>query len=166
MAGVDFRRSRDFTLFTSWFYAWVQNVITDGRWDLYFTWVQLLHFTFRVLRPRGDEWSLRAFASMPSTARVALGTRMNVWQKAENNILLMRKWHHSFLLLAIAVAWKWQIAWWFRISDKTIIRERYNNWFIDPLFHFTVKVGQAYPLKILLMNWLFEKSESVSRSRY
>ena len=68
MAGVDFRRSRDFTLFTSWFYAWVQNVITDGRWDLYYTWVQLLHFTCRVLRPRGDEWSLRAFASMPSTA--------------------------------------------------------------------------------------------------
>ena len=68
MAGVDFRRSRDFTVFTSWFYAWVQNVITDGRWDLYYTWVQLLHFTCRVLRPRGDEWSLRAFASMPSTA--------------------------------------------------------------------------------------------------
>ena len=36
-------------------------------------------------------------------SRVALGTRMNVWRKAENNILLMRKRHHSFLLLAIAV---------------------------------------------------------------
>ena len=27
-----------------------------------------------------------------------------------NNILLMRKWNHTFLLLAITLAWKWQIA--------------------------------------------------------
>ena len=29
---------------------------------------------------------------------------------AANTILLMRKWNHAFLLLAIALAWKWQIA--------------------------------------------------------
>ena len=29
---------------------------------------------------------------------------------AINNVLLMRKWNHSFLLLVIALAWKWQIA--------------------------------------------------------
>ena len=29
---------------------------------------------------------------------------------AANNILLMREWNHAFLLLAIALAWKWQIA--------------------------------------------------------
>ena len=28
---------------------------------------------------------------------------------AANAILLMRKWNHAFLLLAIALAWKWQI---------------------------------------------------------
>ena len=29
---------------------------------------------------------------------------------AANNILLMRKWNHTFLLFAIALAWQWQIA--------------------------------------------------------
>ena len=29
---------------------------------------------------------------------------------AANNVLLMRKWNHAFLILAIALAWKWQIA--------------------------------------------------------
>ena len=29
---------------------------------------------------------------------------------AANTILLMRKWNHAFLLLAITLAWKWQIA--------------------------------------------------------
>ena len=36
-----------------------------------------------------------------------LGTRLYL---ASNTILLMRKWNHAFLLLAIALAWKWQIA--------------------------------------------------------
>ena len=29
---------------------------------------------------------------------------------AAKTILLMRKWNHAFLVLAIALAWKWQIA--------------------------------------------------------
>ena len=28
---------------------------------------------------------------------------------AADTILLMRKWNHTFLLLAIALVWKWQI---------------------------------------------------------
>ena len=38
--------------------------------------------------------------------------RITVFGKclAANNILLMRKWNHAFLPLAIALGWKWQIA--------------------------------------------------------
>ena len=46
---------------------------------------------------------------------------------AANNILLMRKWNHAFLLLAIALAWKWQIAslpedihWKNKLGDRMI----------------------------------------------
>ena len=50
-----------------------------------------------------------------------------------NIILLMRKWNHAFLFLAIVLAWKWQIAsqiikkqtrW---SDDKTIIELRYRK---------------------------------------
>ena len=57
---------------------------------------------------------------------------------AANNILLMRKWNHAFLCLAIALAWKWQIAalpkdilrW---SNDKTIIELGYRkiSWFVS-----------------------------------
>ena len=62
----------------------------------------------------------------------------NCWQLAANNILHMHKGNRAFLLLAIALAWKWQIAslqedislkkqtrW---SNDKTIIIElRYRK---------------------------------------
>ena len=38
---------------------------------------------------------------------------------AANNILLVCKWNHAFLLLAIAVSWKWQIAWQVIIKKQT-----------------------------------------------
>ena len=38
---------------------------------------------------------------------------------AANNILLVRKWNHAFLLFAIAVSWKWQIAWQVIIKKQT-----------------------------------------------
>ena len=60
---------------------------------------------------------------------------------AANNILLMRKGNRAFLLLAIALAWKWQIAslpkdihskniW---LNDKTIIELGYRkiSWFVS-----------------------------------
>ena len=47
---------------------------------------------------------------------------------AGNNILLIRKWNHTFLLLAIALSWKWHIALKIiikkkisRSNDKTIM---------------------------------------------
>ena len=61
---------------------------------------------------------------------------------AANNILLMRKWNHNFLLLAIALAWKWQIASLLKIfiykqtrwsNDKTIIIKRMiQDFTLDP----------------------------------
>ena len=70
---------------------------------------------------------------------------------ARNNILLIHKWHYAFLLLAIALAWKWQIpflpkdiqTWW--SNDKTIIELVYwkISWFISvsqPLFSFGKKL--------------------------
>ena len=65
---------------------------------------------------------------------------------ATNNILLMRKWNHAFLLLAIALAWKWQIAslpedipykkqtrW---SNDNTIIELGYRkiSWFVNVMY--------------------------------
>ena len=58
---------------------------------------------------------------------------------AADAILLMRKWNNAFLLLAIALAWKWQIAslpedilW---SNDKTIIElgHRKISWFVSVL---------------------------------
>ena len=56
---------------------------------------------------------------------------------AAKNILLMHKWNHAFLLLVIALAWKWQFpkvslkkqSWW--TNEKTIIELCYCNlwWF-------------------------------------
>ena len=61
---------------------------------------------------------------------------------AANNILLMRKWNHDFLLLAIALAWKWQIALLPKIfiykqtrwsNEKTIITRRIiQDFTLDP----------------------------------
>ena len=61
---------------------------------------------------------------------------------AANNILLMRKWNHNFLLLAIALAWKWHIASLLKIfiykqtrssNDKTIIIKRMiQDFTLDP----------------------------------
>ena len=65
---------------------------------------------------------------------------------ATNNILLMRKWNHAFLLLAIPLVWKWQIAslpedipykkqtrW---SNDNTIIELGYRkiSWFVDVMY--------------------------------
>ena len=53
---------------------------------------------------------------------------------AANNILLMHEWNYTFLLVAIALEWKWQIASLLKIvlkkqtrwlNDKTII-EKYR----------------------------------------
>ena len=65
---------------------------------------------------------------------------------ATNNSLLMRKWNHAFLLLAIALVWKRQIAslpedipykkqtrW---VNDNTIIELGYRkiSWFVDVMY--------------------------------
>ena len=65
---------------------------------------------------------------------------------ATNNILLMRKWNYAFLLLAIALVWKWQIAslpedipykkqtrW---SNDNTIIELCYRkiSWFVNVMY--------------------------------
>ena len=52
-----------------------------------------------------------------------------VQRRLAANILLMYKWNHAFLLVVLALAWKWQIfikkqTWWF--TDKAII-ERWLN---------------------------------------
>ena len=63
---------------------------------------------------------------------------------AANNILFMRKGNRAFLLLAIALAWKWQIAslpkdirqknkLGDQLNDKTIIEFGYRkiSWFVS-----------------------------------
>ena len=62
---------------------------------------------------------------------------------AGSNILLMSKWNHTFLLLAIALAWKWHIA--------SIASQRYSkNKLGDPMLMICL------PLKIhdILLNLL------------
>ena len=54
---------------------------------------------------------------------------------AANNILLIRKRNHAFLLLAISLAWKWQILIKKEIrwpNDKTLIELGYRKilWFV------------------------------------
>ena len=121
-------------------------------------WVWQCHVVAR--RP------IRRFSpvKLPTTDNVLL--KRNVVQPclAANNILPMRKWNHAFLLLAVALAWKWQIAspiikkqtrW---SNDKTTAKSRY---FAQPC---TIIVNYSLPVWFHIA-YVFEKNISFHYDR-
>ena len=69
-----------------------------------------------------------------------------VWLKclAANNILHMRKGNHAFLLLAIALAWKWQIA----SLPKDIHEKKRTNSLIEWLNNYWSRLSQNIVLSV------------------
>ena len=95
---------------------------------------------------------------------------------AANNILLMRKWSHAFLLLAIAFAWKWQIVsnpWVYSLRNNhgdRMIKQLLNSViakYRDFLCCSSLNVNQHYLSKsrhccsraISLLNWFNKVSK-------
>ena len=62
------------------------------------------------------------------------------WSRRKlNNILLMRKWKHAFLLLAIAITWYWQIA---SLPEHIHLKNKLGDRMIKQLLIVIVSVWQ------------------------
>ena len=54
---------------------------------------------------------------------------------AANTILLMRKWNHAFLLLVIALVWKWQIT---SLPEYIFLKNKLGDRMIKQLLNLVV----------------------------
>ena len=68
---------------------------------------RILSVVFRIPKPRIPDSTSKKF--LDSGIRIPLHGAIQLFLAA-NIIVLLRKWNHAFLLLAIALGWKWQIA--------------------------------------------------------
>ena len=91
----------------------------------------------RILDPSAYGFGMRSWSFLLYIRRRALGRD---WSRRKlNNILLMRKWKHAFLLLAIAITWYWQIA---SLPEHIHLKNKLGDRMIKQLLIVIVSVWQ------------------------